>query len=369
MQSNYKLLLILICVFGFSCTSSKKNFQSNIVLKASDLQPYGRSILNKDNELELLSSAVHFGFSFKGSECTIYARIPGSDGHNYFQYELDGIYQKRIRIDATVEQPVSIKVPGNGTHTIWIFKATEATTGPIFIEKIEGNNIKPLSNPPAPSIEFIGNSITCGAASDTSEIPCNAGAYHDHHNAYLAYGPRVARALKVNFLLSSVSGIGVYRNWNSDGPAMPQVYEKIDFQPDTKQLWDFSKYNPKIVSIALGTNDFSNGDGIKKRPAFDSNIFVNEYIKFIQIIKTKYPGAQIALLSSPIFEGNNTLLLQRCLKEIKQNIDHLYPSGNRIELFFFQTLRGHGCTGHPSVEDHALLAKQLIPFFRKLMSS
>ncbi|MCU7550204.1 hypothetical protein OCK74_13865 [Chitinophagaceae bacterium LB-8] len=26
------------------------------------------------------------------------------------------------------------------------------------------------------------------------------------------------------------SGIGVYRNWNSDGPTMPQVYEAAIFQ-------------------------------------------------------------------------------------------------------------------------------------------
>src|SRR5215510_10136833 len=98
-------------------------------------------------------------------------------------------------------RPLVITANQGGQHTVWIHKATEAHTGPIFIEKITGQNLKPLKRPEAPLVEFIGNSITCGAAADPSETPCGAGMYHDQHSAYYAYGPRVARDLHVNFLL------------------------------------------------------------------------------------------------------------------------------------------------------------------------
>ncbi len=75
------------------------------------------------------------------------------------------------------------------------YKAPIAYTGAIVIQKITGKDLKALQRPPAPLIEFIGNSITCGAAADASEVPCSTGEYHDHHNAYYAYGPVVARAL------------------------------------------------------------------------------------------------------------------------------------------------------------------------------
>ena len=52
-----------------------------------------------------------------------------------------------------------------------------------------------IPNSNAPLIEFIGNSITCGAAADVSEVPCGSGVDYDQHNAYYAYGPRVARML------------------------------------------------------------------------------------------------------------------------------------------------------------------------------
>jgi hypothetical protein len=338
-------------------------------LPPTALYPYGRSLLNKDHNLELISSAVHFGFSFEGKDCQIFAGLANSQDHNYLQYELDGVYQKRIRVSNNSHVPIVISASEEGKHIVWIYKATEAHTGAIVIEKIIGQNVKAIKPKSAPLIEFIGNSITCGAAADTSEVPCGTGEYHDQHNAYYAYGPRVARELKTNFILSSVSGIGIYRNWNSDGPVMPQVYEKADFQEGNSVLWDFKLYTPKIVSIALGTNDFSNGDGVKKRLPFDSAIFVSSYIKFVQLVKSKYPVAQIALLSSPMVNGNNREVLQHCITAVQKNIDELYPADKKVALFFFEPMQASGCSGHPSVAEHAVLAEELIPFFKKLLKN
>src|SRR5215211_83235 len=224
-----KSILLTFCFAIAACGSTKKNFANSDILQAKDLLPLGRTDTS-NNKLELISSAVHFGFSFEGGACEIYASVPDWLHHNYIQYELDGVYQKRIKISKDQTSPIHLNASGSGRHTIWIYKTTEAATGPVFIEKISAKNIRSISYSNAPVIEFIGNSITCGAAADASEIPCGTGAYHDQHNAYYAYGPRVARMLDANYILSSVSGIGIYRNWNSDGPTMPQVYEKADFQ-------------------------------------------------------------------------------------------------------------------------------------------
>ena len=315
----------------------------------------------------MISSAAHLGFSFTGLQCEISAYIADEAGHNYLQYELDGTYQRRVKISGNDKQPVVITAAENGTHTVWLYKATEAHTGPVFIEKITGEGLKALERPKAPLIEFIGNSITCGAAADPSEIACGTGVYHDQHNAYMAYGPRVARALNVNFMLSSVSGIGIYRNWNSDGPAMPQVYDKSDFQNESSRLWNFARYKPDVVSIALGTNDFSNGDGQRPRLPFDSVMYVDRYIKFVQHVKSKYPEAQIALLSSPMVGGDRRLKLQNCLTAVKENIDRLFPSAKPVAVFFFKPMQAKGCTGHPDVEDHNVMAKEIESFYAGLL--
>ena len=352
---------LIIGLLSASCSPSEN------ILPASALYPFGRVLVNDAGHIELISSASHLGFTFKGTECQVSAYITDADGHNYLQYELDGVYQKRVRITGKDNQPVVIKATGNGTHTLWIFKATEAHSGPIYIEKVTGRELKAIERPKVPLIEFIGNSITCGAAADPSEVSCGKGVYHDQHNAYAAYGPRVARALKTNFILSSVSGIGIYRNWNSDGPTMPQVYDKADFFAEGSRLWNFETYTPDIVSIALGTNDFSNGDGIRPRSPFDSAIFVSTYINFVQHVKSKYPKAQIALLSSPMIQGDRRILLQNCLTRVKQHINNLHPEDRQVATFFFKPMEAQGCTGHPNVEDHAALAEEAALFFEGLL--
>jgi hypothetical protein len=365
LKKNF-LVVLISCLFS-NCTFSQQNVSDKNTLHAASLKPYGRFEFDKDGNLELISSAVHFGFSFTGNECTVYAFMNDDKGHGYLQYELDGVYQKRIKINGGSVQPLTFTANTNKQHTIEIYKCTEAITGSIFIQKIEGENIHAIKPSNEPLIEFIGNSITCGAAADTSEVKCGQGDYIDQHNAYYAYGPRVARAVHANFILSSVSGIGIYRTWNMDNPSMPQVYEKARIVTNDTTLWNFKMYNPKIVSIALGTNDMSHGDGVHARQSFDSTVFVKDYISFVQLIKSKYPKSKIVLLSSPMINGDDRIHLQNCLTAIKQNIDALYSSDKPVALFFFKPMHGGGCGGHPSVEDHAMLAEQLTPFIKDLL--
>jgi hypothetical protein len=358
------IVLILVCA---GCSVYKPTAASADQVTATAMLPFGRSIINDQHNLELISSACHVGFSFEGTSFSMQVSIPSGLQHNYLQYELDGEYKKRIRIDPALKEPLVITAPA-GKHTIWIYKATEPYAA-IFIHSVSAQNCKALQRPAAPLIEFIGNSITCGAAADVSEVPCGAGEYHDQHNAYMAYGPRVARALGVNYIMSSVSGIGIYRNWNSDGPTMPQVYEKTNFQQQGQPSWNFSTYTPQIVSIALGTNDFSDGDGKTPRKPFDSATYVQQYIQFVQLVKAKYPTAQIALLSSAMLHNNKRSLLQNCLSAIKEKVDSLFPAAKPVALHFFQPMQAKGCTGHPSVADHEVLANELIPFYRKLLQA
>ncbi|MCB0572292.1 MAG: hypothetical protein KDC66_21140 [Phaeodactylibacter sp.] len=356
---------VLACCITLMASSAAGS--SPDTLRAGALQPFGRYAFTDAGKLELISSASHFGFTFRGRVCRILAHLAGDGEHNYLQYELDGAYQKRIRLTGKHSVAITITAPGGGAHTIWVYKATEAHTGPIYIDAIAGKKLRPLKRREAPLIEFIGNSITCGAAADDSEVPCGAGAYHDQHNAYFAYGPRIARALGANFMLSSVSGIGMYRNWNSDGPAMPQVYETTDFQEGRARPWDFSRYAPAIVSIALGTNDFSMGDGKKERAPFDADAFVSRYIEFAELVKSKYPHAQLALLNSPVVAGAQDELLRKCLTAVKQSIDARHPADKPVALLFVEPMKARGCTGHPNVEGHGILAAELAPMFGALL--
>src|SRR5687767_2459191 len=98
MPKNRYLLAMALCFLSLSCSTLNINTSKEAYLPATALQPFGRYVLNQEQQLELVSSAVHFGFSFEGTECQLFASIRDASGHNYLQYELDGVYQKRIRV-------------------------------------------------------------------------------------------------------------------------------------------------------------------------------------------------------------------------------------------------------------------------------
>lgn len=328
------------------------------------LKPVGRYLI-KGKQVELISPASHVGFSFEGAACTVPLSLPDKNAHSYIQYELDGVYKGRFRISSS--EQLLINSPGNGRHTVWLYKTTESHSGSIMVGEVKGDKVRPLPPPSLPIIEFIGNSITCGAAADASEVPCGKGEYHDQHNAYFAYGPRVARMIGAEFIMNSVSGIGIYRTWNQENPSMPMVYRNSHFNVDPDKAWNVSDYSPKVISIALGTNDLSRGDGVTPRSPFDSTKFVHDYIAFVNMIKQLHPLARIALLSSPMLNGRDRELLQNCISAVKLEVDKAYPAAIPVALHFFRPMTARGCTGHPSVEDHAILADELKPFFAELI--
>ena len=65
--------------------------------------------------------------------------------------------------------------------------------------------------------------------------------------------------------------------------------------------------------------------------------------------------------------GKNRDLLQNCLLAVKQEIDRLFPAQKPVSLHFIKPMQARGCSGHPSVEDHAILAAELTPFFKELL--
>jgi lysophospholipase L1-like esterase len=289
------------------------------------------------------------------------------DNHHYVAIEVDGQYigirkveygKSRFRIVSGLE---------HGIHRALICKATESISGYLEIGKIYCEELVENEHLPIRKIEFIGNSITCGAQSDTSQVGCNEGIYNDHMNAYLAYGSRVSRKLNADYVLSSVSGLGLTRTWNAEHPTIPEVYESLYLTEDKNKLWEPDAFVPDLVSICLGTNDFSEGDGSYDRKPIDQVSFVNTYIDFVKFIHDRYPGAKICLLNSPVFSGETREKLDTWLDLIVKEVNT--GTSEEIAVYYtFEKQYNSGCTGHPSIEEHKEMADELLTFYSKIMN-
>lgn len=324
--------------------------------------------LQNDNVI-LIGTASSVSFNFSGNECSISLQSV-EDHHNYVQLVLDGKYIGKIRIEKGAVQSFPIKVISNQKeHRLEIYKNTEAQSGNILFAGTTAKLTSILFKKKK-KIEFIGDSITCGAASDPSDVPCDKGEYMDHHNGYYAYGPTLSRAIDADYLMSCVSGIGMYRNWNDenkDEAIMPDVYPNLYLTKDaSKPKYDFA-FQPDIISIALGTNDFSGGDGKKERLPFNAEKYVSNYINFIKMLYKHNPNAQVVITNSPMVDGDRAVVFEDCLNKVKNAFAN-DKSHKPIQIFKFKPMKPNGCSGHPDVADHKVLAGEYGPFLKKLLN-
>jgi lysophospholipase L1-like esterase len=364
-----KFLSPVFLFFLFSCNSGMRALY--LPANTPYIEHYGTTVYDQNKALVLIGSASYAELSFTGDSCIVYLKnIANPDDYNYVAIEIDNIYQGRLKIEGNNPKRFAIRPATTlPVHVLRIYKATESHNGQVALSGVKAKRLHYVDHPSRKKIEFIGNSITAGMANDTKEIPCGTGKWYDQHNAYWAYGPRIARALEVDFLLSAVSGIGIYRNWNSDGPVMPDVYESAYLEIDSVQRRDFGQYLPDIVSICLGTNDFSDGDGKQARLPFDSAIYIKKYIDFIGTVYKYYPSCRIVLLTSPMLNGNKAAIMLTCLETVKGRAKDVYSNKPAIEIFKFETMVPKGCSYHPDIADHEVMARQLIPFFRRLLGN
>lgn len=325
----------------------------------------GRVEVATDKSIILIGAASSVSFGFEGTKCTL--NFKAQDHHGYVVIEVDGKYYNREKIQP-LGTSVTVIVPVLNKHTVTVYKATEATTGNITFTGADGNLFK-VKEKPKKKIEFIGDSITSGMGNDTKEIPCGTGEWYDQHNAYYSYASIAARTVNADFILSSVSGIGMYRNWNDEHineAIMPDVYENLYLNKDSSKPYAFG-FNPDITCIALGTNDFSNGDGKKTRLPFNEDTYIANYVNFIQTVYKHAPNTQIVLLNSPMVTGTNNEIFTKCLTKVKDTINA--QKGHKpITTFSFTAVTPHGCGSHPEIEDDKLMAAQLVPYLKNLLN-
>lgn len=360
----FRKIQLLILLISFSFVSLAQNLEQT----QSFFHYQGRIEKIEENKAILVGAASSISFDFKGNSCSISLQSL-VDHQNYVSLELDGKYIGRIRIEKGDAKsfPVTISEKKN-THHLSIYKATEAAIGGILFAGTTAKLIESPAHKTKKKIELIGDSITCGFGNDATIIPCGTGEWYDQHNAYWAYGPVLSRALDIDYVLSSVSGYGMYRNWNDEHleePIIPDVYENLYLNRDSSKPYDF-KFQPDLVSICLGTNDLSEGDGKKPRLPFNEEKFVSNYVEFIKTVYKHAPNTRIVLLNSPMVSGDRNVTFVKCLEKVIQAFEN-DTIHKPIALFEFKPMIPKGCGYHPDIADDKIMADQLIPYFKKLL--
>ena len=230
--------------------------------------------------------------------------------------------------------------------------------------------------PPFPDrkIEFIGNSITCGYGNEGLDKFEHFDYATENH--YYSYASIAARNLEAQHWVVARSGIGAYRNY--DGPktgnpesCMPVQYEYTGYawKPELRQetsflsdKWDFSRYQPDVVCINLGTNDLSTNN-------YDLNLLKQGYKKLLKMVRQHNPKAKIVFLTG-------SMLYNQELKEACQLLDEITAEAQvagdkEVYRFDIPHIDGEVFLGndwHPNIYQDEKMANELTAYLRKLMN-
>jgi len=318
------------------------------------IQYMGRIDFTDSLKPKLFASGASIITKFKGTHCQILLndQIRYGSYHNYLEIVVDGSQATRIQTTAKNNTIDLVSNLSEGEHTLMIIKTTEASIG--YIEFLGFRCDELLEPDPLPirRIEFIGNSITCGYGVDNSQTECGAGEWYDQHNAYLAYGPVLAQRLSAQWMLTSVSGIGLIHSCCDMTYTMPDVYHSIDMTR-TGIDWNFTEYPADVVTICLGQND-----GI-----LDSATFCGVYVNFIGTIRSKYPNARIVCLTSPMADE---ALANSQVSYLTGIVNHMHnQNDSKVYKFVLSHGMNSGCDYHPNAEQHQQIADELETFFKE----
>lgn len=219
------------------------------------------------------------------------------------------------------------------------------------------------------SIEFIGDSITCGYG---IEGVFEKDAFNTtQENPWEAYAAKTARHFNADFNCISWSGIGVISSWTDQEVAndewlMPMLYKYTDASLDQSlgktefELWDNSNFEPQLIIINLGTNDSSYTKGIKERV----DNFAAEYEKLLVQVRASNPKSEIICTLGAMGQDLCCGIENAVENYKKATKDH------KVHTHFFEVQLdsdGIGADWHPSLITQDKMSKSLIEKVEKVM--
>lgn len=278
-----------------------------------------------------------------------------NDGNNKnrFTVVLDGGAPKTVTTSSGQSSLSLATGLPDTTHDLLIWRNTEASSGVTQLTGLSnfGSSGALLAPSPAPErrIEVIGDSLSVGAGVE-GNATCTGGI-DAYTNNYLAYGSVAARTARASVVTIAWSGIGVYRNYDGGlSNTMPVRYPYS--VPNDGTAWDFSRYQPQVVVINLGTNDFGAGD--------PGTAYETAYVSFVKTVRTKYALAQFILID--MYGGTRLTRINNVMATLKNGGE------SKVEVLSFSSVQNNlGCNQHPNTAAHAAMGGVLSTRLKSLM--
>ena len=274
---------------------------------------FGRTYFSQ-GRLALDHCGTGFETSFKGTSLSL--EVIAASTTTLMVVYVDGVEYKTIRVtrNGTIKVCKDLE---DKEHIVRVIKASSTASGPVLISEINTDGvINKYQKDYKISIEFVGDSITCGAGTLADNTTPTTS--FDNNDVTKAYSYVCANLLGAYFSISATEGICVKATTAVKTQSI-DLYQSYSLNNHAK--YDFSRTND-IVVINLGTND---ADYLAGHPEY-ANDFANDYLELVNLIREKNPKAEIICIyghmgvNSKIREG-----IRKVVSDLSSNgDDHIY---------------------------------------------
>lgn len=341
----------LSLIFGFD----KLVYSSNLVpANDPDIQYYGR--WDFTNPLAPTHSwpGVYVFAKFEGTS----VGISTNDNFSYYNVFIDDTAFVDFHGTNSGVSSYTLKTGLQDTvHTILITLRNETNWTKFSFNGFildNGKTLLPPPDEPAKSIEFIGDSYTC--ASGNLWTNNNAAPSGDYTDLYEGFPSMIARHYGAQYTVTAHSGWGLVLDYLGNyGNNLPSIFGSMVSYATTPS-WDFSRWQPNLVVICLGLNDYNGWGGYSTGSISqdNTNLYEEKYHTFISSIMDAYPHAKILAVAA-----NGITWLQNTISRVVSEENAIGHTNVFYSNFPYYN-GGYVNAGHPNVATHQKIADTLI---------
>ena len=316
--------------------------------------------LQEGDSLVLSFPGTEVRVRFRGSAIAMHGAVTSGEG--WFNLRVDDAPKPRIDlVGGPFDRILAEGLDPEAGHEIRLVRRNEAWQGVLRLDAFalpEGGEFLEAPEPRARRIMCLGDSITCGQG--TEFLPPYAPAGNSTANAELTYGWQLAKAFDADVHVVSYGGKGVIRTWegNTDEVKAIELFER-SHSDLVEPAWDHACYQPDLVTICFGTNDYATG-------FVDHDTYLAAYLKLVDRVHEVHPQAKILLLGSPMLAGyapDKAADLAAILREVEAAVQK--RGGQYVRVYIFGDYAGTDWDSHPTGPQHAAMAAELLPLVRE----
>ena len=288
--------------------------------------------------------------------------------NNYLGYIIDGVQQKVLLPESGTTIITLAEGLEDKEHQVMIFKRQDSCHIITIHGLVVDGAAKVLLPAPKPArrIEVYGDSVSAGEVSEAVDYvgQCDPEHNGEYSNSYYSYSWMTARKLQAEIHDIAQGGIALLDNtgWFA-GPCyvgMESAFDKIRYNPELGNLmgWEFSRWTPHVVVVAIGQNDNHPIDYMKAN--YESEVskhWRRHYQMLIEKLRAIYPKAYIVLTTTILgHDASWDQAIDEVCKKLKDP---------KVSHFLYKK-NGCGTHGHIRIPEAEQMSEELAAYINGL---